>query len=227
MPAFLHTKRPKQEKISDPLAHAQRSGLHASEVQTRGSWERYACHFTTTAHFGEVNGIYWYNNCGPTALTNLLCMYIARKEGVPCGLDTAKKLYGRVAQYGTRHLFFINSENRLFHGTSDIRARTYIKRICRQVLGVTPKIALRRITVPNVRKSIEDGALLYLMLWEHPEYGSHHMLGYGMTSLRDNSTAGARYYIKAADAHSPKPRYLDLEDFENVLAFYYEVQFPE
>ena len=167
----------------------------------------------------------WYNNCGPTAVTNLLVM-VRRRAGISGTLRGDQDLYARVARYGVRHLFYINARRGPFHGTSDLRAGTYLRRMFRRLAGVSPAITCRRATEANLRRSLDRGGLLYLVLRHHPAYRDHHLVGYGYTEVRSETTGAVRTYLKVSDGHAPAPRYLDLAACRTTLWFYYEVLPP-
>ena len=134
------------EKIADPAAHADRLGGGPYVLwRERDLWGDLAPHYTTLTRFGQAGGVSWYNNCGPTAVTNLLVM-VRRRAGISGTLRGDQDLYARVARYGVRHLFYINARRGPFHGTSDLRAGTYLRRMFRRLAGVSPAITCRRAT---------------------------------------------------------------------------------
>ena len=218
------TQLRKRDKIADPLQDAQKQQPGSYVIRNAiDQWEPWAARYTTTAHFGRVEEIRYFNNCGPTALTNLLLMAGKRFGQLAGDADRAKAVYHRVARFGVRHLYFINSRLRFAHGTSDLRAASYIRRMCRKLLGIRPRIRLHRVTRENVRRSLESGSLLYLMLWNHPAYQSHHLLAYGCEDLENTETGKLRTYLKVSDGHASAVRYLDLAD---IRGLYWEVRFP-
>ena len=224
---FRHKKAEpvKRERIADPVrdAAAKEPGTYVPQNEI-DQWEPWAARFTTTAHFGNVEQIRYYNNCGPTALTNLVCMAMGRFRQTDCGLDDARQLYHRIARFGVRHLYFINSGLRFAHGTSDLRAASYIRRICKRLRGVRPRVRLHLFTRDQVRRSLNSGALLYLMLWNHPVYRSHHLLCYGCEDVVNTETGSLRTYLKVSDGHVNQTRYLDLKE---VRGLYWEVRFEK
>lgn len=214
------------EKIADPVAHADRKGTGPYRLLLdRDQWGDYAPHYTTLTHFGRVDGVRWYNNCGPTALTNLLVMarrrYPSRDSRV-----SDRALYAWIARYGTRRLFYINREKGPARGTSDLRAGTWLRRMFRQLLGMTPRVRFRRATRDALLDSLDRGALLYLLLRRHPAYRDHHLVGFGYTVVESETTGERRTYLKVSDGHAAGVRYLDLTDYEGKLRFYYEITFP-
>lgn len=214
------------EKIADPAAHADRLGGGPYVLwRERDLWGDLAPHYTTLSRFGQAGGVSWYNNCGPTAVTNLLVM-VRRRAGISGTLRGDQDLYARVARYGVRHLFYINARRGPFHGTSDLRAGTYLRRMFRRLAGVSPAITCRRATEANLRRSLDRGGLLYLVLRHHPAYRDHHLVGYGYTEVRSETTGAVRTYLKVSDGHAPAPRYLDLAACRTTLWFYYEVLPP-
>ena len=69
------TQLRKRDKIADPLQDAQKQQPGSYVIRNAiDQWEPWAARYTTTAHFGRVEEIRYFNNCGPTALTNLLLM---------------------------------------------------------------------------------------------------------------------------------------------------------
>ena len=227
MPHWLKhkTAAPPRGKIEDPVQDAEQTGPGIYvPVETIDQWGRWAARCATTSHFMQVEGIRYYNNCGPTALTNLICMCRERERGAPPELEEAKSVYHRIARYGIRHLYFINSASRWFHGTSDLRAASYIRRMCKRMLGWKPRVRLRRITWANIHRSLERGSVVYLMLWNHPAYRSHHLLAYGCQTLRNEDTGAQRVYLKVCDGHNSAARYVDLEDARGL---YCEVIIPD
>ena len=227
MPQLIQKKKTqfrKREIISAPLLDAQKQQPGNYEIRNViDQWEPWAARYTTTAHFGRVEEIRYFNNCGPTALTNLLLMAGQRFGKLGGDADRARNIYHQVARFGVRHLYFINSRLRLAHGTSDLRAVSYIRRMCRKLLGIRPRIRLRRVTRKNVRYSLSSGSLLYLMLWHHPVYHSHHLLAYGCEDVENTETGVMRTYLKVSDGHANDVRFLDLAD---IRGLYWEVQFP-
>ena len=214
----------KREKISDPILDAQKQQPGSYELRNViDLWEPWAARYTTGAHFGRVEEIRYFNNCGPTALTNLLLMAGKRFGELSGETEGAKRIYHRVARFGVRHLYFVNSSLRFAHGTSDFRAASYIRRMCRRLLGIRPRVRLHRVTRENVRRSLESGALLYLMLWNHPAYQSHHLLAYGCEDAENTDTGELRTYLKVSDGHTSDVRYLDISD---IRGLYWEVRFP-
>lgn len=223
---ILRYNRPKREKIDDPLRFGEIDGSGQYHlVQERSFWAPWVC-CHTTGQFSQVAGIRYYNNCGPTALTNLVCMYRARFLLRKDNLADAREIYGYTAPYGSHHLFYVNRNNRFLHGSSDIRCGRYIRKIFRKLLDVRPKIRLSRMTAKNIRSTIDRKGLLYLMLWGHPEYGSHHLIGHGYRILR-SETGQDKTFLAISDGHNASIRYLDMDDFRNCLAFYREIVFPK
>ena len=152
----------RRTKIQDPAALAEKTWGGSWELLPGShQWDPWACHFTTR-DFSQVAGIAYHNNCGPTAVTNLVCMARRRLLGaeVPAS-EAARQLYHQTARYGVRHLFFINSENRFLHGSSDLRAGSWVRRMARRQLDLRPKLRLRRISDRALRQSLDRGALAY------------------------------------------------------------------
>ena len=225
---MLSRRRPIPEaakrKIADPAAHAEllEPGPWETAAECR-TWEPWAARYTTL-DFREVDGVRYYNNCGPTAVTNLVLMGRRRFLGPGATSQTARSIYNRTARYGTGHLFFINSDHRLFHGTSDLRAGSFLRRMTRRLLGLRLRLRFHLARWRPIRRALDRGALVYLMLWNHPAYHSHHLLCYGYRLLRNARTGEERPYLLVADGHTGAPRYLDLGTVRGAC---WEVRFPE
>lgn len=216
------------EKIADPVAHANRTTSRGPFVlqKEQDLWGQYAPHYTTMASFRQADGVRWYNNCGPTAVTNLLVM--ARRRYLRAGSpDSDLALYAKTARYGTRHLIYANLPGGPVKGTSDLRAGTWLRRMFARLLGIRPAVRLRRASERSLRQALDRGSLLYLVLHAHPAYRNHHLVGYGYVVLESQSTGETRTYLRVSDGHSPAPRYLDLAACRGRLPVYYEVSFPE
>lgn len=215
-------------KISDPVAHANALGRGPFRVwKEQDLWGDYAPHYTTRARFGQADGVAWYNNCGPTAVTNLLVMVRRKRAGDPGLAVDDRALYGRVARYARRHLIYVNARKGPVKGTSDLRAGGLLRAMFRRCLGIRPGILLCPATRKQLLRSLDRGCLLYLMLQRHPAYRNHHLVGYGYTVVKSETTGETRTYLKVSDGHAAVPRYLDLEDFRGKLRFYYEVAVPD
>jgi len=227
MPRHLRRNPPDSralQRIQDPAAHAGLTDPGPFQVADRVClWSPWACHYTTTRDFGNVGGVAYHNNCGPTAVTNLICM-LENRLGTRAGpLADPRALYDRIARYGVKHLFFVNSSHPLFHGSSDLRAGSWVRRMCRKLLGLRARIRPHLLREKPLLRAIRSGALVYLMLWNHPVYRTHHLLGYGYVRLRSQSTGRVKTYILVSDGHVPAPRYLDLDTARGA---FYQVSFP-
>ena len=216
------------ETIADPVAHANRTTGRMPFLvwKEQDQWGGFAPHYTTLARFGRADGVRWYNNCGPTAVTNLLVMARRRFPAASCP-DSDLALYARTARYGTRHLFYANLPKGPVKGTSDLRAGTYLRRMFSRLLGIHPVIRFRRASERSLRQALDRGSLLYLVLHGHPAYRNHHLVGYGYLIVKSESTGETRTYLKVSDGHSPAPRWLDLTACRATLPVCYEVSFPE
>ena len=220
--------KPRWPKISDPAAHAEAfSGVHAPQRAIRDAWGAPAACYTTTSHFGNVGGIRYYNNCGPTAVTNLICMYRQKYRGEAVGTEQARAIYNEVARFGTSHLYFINSPAPLIHGTSDLRAGSFIRESFRRVEGFRPQVRLRPLTEQAALQALDQGGLIYLMLLGHPEYGSHHLVACGYTVMTDPVSGQKKTYLKLCDGHNAAPRYLDSGDLRPTAGAFYDVRFSK
>lgn len=215
------------QKITDPVAHANRRGGGPFRLQKEvDRWGAWAPHYTTLTRFGQVDGVRWYNNCGPTAVTNLLVMARRRFRDLPPDPQGDRAIYAKVARYGARRLIYVNLEKGPFRGTSDLRAGTYLRRMFSRFAGLRPTVRIRRASGTSLQASLDRGALLYLVLRRHPAYRNHHLAGYGYAIVESEVTGEKRIYWKVSDGHASSPRYLAPEDCRRSLWVYYEITFP-
>lgn len=209
--------------ITDPFDHANNNYSGPFESYDYVNlWENYAL-FYTTGDFKTVNGVTYNNHCGPTAITNLMCMYQYKYRGIKNGLDAAKTIFNYVAQYGINNAYYNNSSS-IFGGTTDTGAAAYIRNVFSNYLGVTTSTQLRDVTYSNFRNTFEYGRLMYLMLHSHEEYGNHHVAGYAYTRLRSQTTGWFKTYLKVCDGWGHGGRYIDVASISDDSA-YYEVSF--
>lgn len=205
--------------ITDPFTHANRNyaGPFVSNDYVN-LWENYALFFTTS-NFNNVNGVTYHEHCGPTAITNLMCMYQYKYRGIKNSLDAAKTIFNYVAQYGISHAYYVNSTS-VVQGTSDTGAAPYIRNVFANYLDVSVGTVLYEVTYNNFKSTFENGRLMYLMLRNHADYGNHHLVGYAYTRLISSTTGWYKTYIKVCDGWGTSGRYIDLASVSSNSSYY-------
>lgn len=152
------------------------------------------------------------NHCGPTAITNMLRMYgnrfnISSIKGVS---DAA--LFNSVTWIGNCKYYFnanINIGDITLGGTFNALAGSYIKD-CFKEYGLTANCTRKDINYNNIKYSLNNDYLLYIMVNNHSTYGDHHMACYAYTRLISETTGLYKTYLKVADGWDTKPKYIDL-----------------
>ena len=198
----------------------------SKERRQRDDWKSCAA-YTTTGEFSRLKKGY-VNHCGPVAITNVILTCAKRQaemherqddtlsRGVPTGegagenslfLEKEKKndIFLDVAKYGTRHLFYLNKN--LFHhygGTSDVLSGPYLRLMLRRhgIRNVSVS-APCPLTPRLVRRALDKGAILYVMLFHHKKYKAHHLICYSYEKSED----GAYRYL-FADGWAARPIWL-------------------
>lgn len=162
-------------------------------------WDRWtaAASCCTTAQFADLDRGY-ARHCGPTAAANVI-LTLRAGSGIKKTADPAT-IFHICALTGMEMLAYWNTD--LFGkigGTSNLLTVPYIK-------ACLMRAGLRDIRIGHVQKfspgraarSLERGALLYLILRRHPKYGDHHALCCG-GFLSD------QLYLFLEDGWSPRP----------------------
>ena len=207
--------------ISDPLRHAEKKhGVPFLKKRTVAPWEEWISRHTT-GEFASL-GKGYKRHCGPTAVTNMI-LSLNRRYHLTRSPLAAKEIFLKVARLAQKRGIYWNTEFlNHFGGTSDLLTPLYLHSALRnyhipaKVSG--PVVASRR----GLLRDIEDGALIYLQLYLHPIYGSHHLLCYGYTVLRALPTGKEEIFLVLADGWNPAPRYLPLSEL--YLFHYYAVR---
>lgn len=169
--------------------------------------------YFTTASFERAGkeGTKYLSHCGPTAIVNLI-MTIKVSRGQDKDRDTALGIFRRTAEYGRRHLLYINANVLgMFGGTFDGAVPFYIKKCLREENIDKVRIGTWKIVT---KKRIEEvfrkkKRILYMKLWFHPVYKNHHVLCYGY-KLDEND----RMLLKIADGWHPYPMWIPFEELK-------------
>lgn len=195
--------------ITDPFAHANAAYAGPFNYYEHiNKWEN-----GSNLVLINMNRFNCENHCGPTAITNMLKMYGDRFNISSIKNDTVDELFGSVLWIGNAKYYF-NADIRvdgkvIFGGTIMALAGSYIKD-CFKEYGLTATCTKKAISFNNIKTSLRNDHLLYLMATSHPTYGSHAMACYAYTRLVSVTTGSYKTYLKVADGWSSSPRYVDL-----------------
>lgn len=140
-------------------------------------WDRWTAGASccTTAQFADLDRGY-VRHCGPTAATNAI-LTLRAGSGMK-KTDAPATIFHICALTGMEMLTYWNTDFfGKFGGTSNLLTVPYIK-------ACLIRTGMRGVRVGHVQKfsparaarSLERGALLYLILRRHPRYGDHHAL---------------------------------------------------
>ena len=160
-----------------------------------------------TSDFKDLDDGYT-QHCGPTAITNFLSMYGNRYNILSIKNTDPDDIFRTVAQIGYDYLYYYNWEH---GGTANASAGNYVVR-CFQAFGINNVVKNYRkgLMYNNIRSTLENNHIAYVMLTGHPKYGNHHVICYAYTRLVSRATGYYKTYLKVADGHSHDPRFLDL-----------------
>ena len=200
--------------ITDPISHADQwyNGPYSCN-DYQNHWEENGstveCH-STSEYRNLGNG--FKNHCGPTAITNMLVMYGNRFEVTEINNEDDDDIFLTVANIGTSHLYYINSDALgIIGGTANASADNYILDAFEayDVSGITVEGRFN-INYTNIEISLRNDRLLYLLLDDHDLYGNHHVICYAYTRLVSSTDGSYVTYLKVADGWASTPRYIDI-----------------
>ena len=128
-----------------------------------------------------------------------------------------------VSQIGTRkHIYWNTDFLGHFGGTYDVLTGIYLRSTL-DTFGATAQIRNPGVaTRKKLLRALEEGNLIYLQLFRNRIYGSHHLLCYGYTTLREIRSGKEVVYLILADGWGAAPRYLALSELG--LFHYYAIQ---
>ena len=197
-------RRIKPQPVSDPASHAGGKVLRVT-----GDWVRCMTFFTTGRFAPLERG--FHQNCGPTALTNVICT-LKRRAGEE--MPEAEQVFRTVADTGRRRVTYWNVPEK-YHlgGTSYLLLRGYLAASLRR-FGCRARLHGPILAGPRrLAEELEKGRLLCLGLVRHPCYGSHVVVAYGTVAVEVPGKAEPALYFRLADGWSQEPRYLPAESF--------------
>ena len=226
----------KQSPVADPVRDAEkRTGCTWIRKKTVSPWEPWITH-CTTGQFARLDEGYT-RHCGPTAITNLILTLYNRygspvngkcgpaaEPGEDSGVLVPAEVFQTVSQIGQRKKIYWNTDVfGHFGGTYDFLTEVYI-RTCLRQFGIPSgkgqqdsgphRVTVRWHGLPSetqIIRALEAGKLLYLQLYLHPCYGTHHLLCYGYTNLHNAETGERELYLLLADGWSRRPRYMRMK----------------
>lgn len=193
--------------IEDPYEWADTyyDGPFVYSGESINEFENY-CHFRRTSNFSG-----YYNNCAPTAITNLIEMLGEYHSYSKIENDTYQKIYKNVATYGINEGYYVNDEK---NGT------TYWSTLNEYIEGafdlydLTATVTSKTATLNNIKTELTNHRPFYLTLYSHPEYGNHGVTGYAYTRLISETTGYYLSFLKIADGWASYGRYLDITSID-------------
>ncbi len=220
---ILNCPEDREPAIEDIYAHA--SAYYGGTFNFYSgvtAWDAYAV-FHTTTEFEVVGGTNYYKHCGPTAITNMLLTYANKYNVSAISSLGASNIFARVAELGSP-FYYGNISFGDIGGTTDSLADKYIVK-CFNDFGIYDLTVEDRldVTYNNLFSALRSNSLAYLMLNDNPIYCDHHLIGYGLTRLKNPSTGQVATYLKLVDGHATVPRYIEITTITNDT--FWRVQF--
>ena len=202
----------KRSPIEDPIRHAeQKEGGAFLEKKSVAPWAHWISRHTT-GEFSNLGKNGYRRHCGPTAVTNILLTLHHRHPFLPRPVSS-RELFLQVSELGRKKRIYWNTDFlKHFGGTYDILTGIYLREALARFGG---KASVTPAMVPTKRgllRALEAGDLIYLQLSHNRLYGSHHLLCYGYTTLRELHSGKEVTYLILADGWGKAPRYLPLSD---------------
>lgn len=205
----------KKKPVPDPVRDAEeRFGSPFERKRTVTHWQEQISR-CTTGQFARLDEGY-HRHCGPTAITNLI-LTLNRRYGYMEEPEPAE-IFSAVSRIGqTRKIYWNTDVFGLFGGTYDFLTEIYIRACLKEfhIPGDGHRLAIRWHALPGETqflRALDAGKLLYLQLYLHPCYGTHHLLCYGYTSVHSTETRKREIYLILADGWSRRPRYMRLKE---------------
>lgn len=203
----------KRGTISDPFTWAENvyGGTYTAK-EWKNAFENY-CQFRTTREFNTVNGVSYSGHCGPTAITNLLEIVARYRNynGVP--YNDIASVFSKIAEYGKSKNYFENGIGTYFDDSA-----SYIKESFSlfSIQTSTRTYDSNEITYNNIKSEINGYNPLLIGLYKDDTYKDHFVAGYAYTLLTGENKELA--FVKIADGHSSKGRYLPID--RTLVGFY-------
>ena len=176
----------KNKLIENPALHAgEKFGALFVQDEYMDRWGENAS-YCTTSQFAVLDRGF-VKHCGPTAVTNVLLTVLKeRGQTFP-----ENEVFLRVADLGMKKRIYWNTDfMKMVGGTFDHKAGSYIKAALKEfdIENVTVNRG-KRATEKNFIKCLNDGGMAYLELRFDKPYGSHHVVCYGYSYVKNEQTA--------------------------------------
>ncbi len=208
----------KEGVIENPVSHASKK--HDSlfvQDEYLDIWGKDAS-YLTTGQFAAL-GKGFVKHCGPTAVTNVIITFLNRafsegKTVLKPDDEFIREAFLKVSETGRRKGIYWNTDFlKMFGGTFDTFTKVFLKSCFKEFgLDDVKTLVRRRATEKNFKKCLESGSICYLQLRFDKPYGSHHVVCYGYSYVRDEETGRRYMYLKIADGWSTVPRYMEASD---------------
>lgn len=165
-------------------------------------------------------------HCGPTAVTNVILTLRAGRPDRAGAARTEKdraeqeRIFHICAKTGMEMLAYWNMDLfGRFGGTSNLLTIPYL-RLCLLRTGTRGvRIGpIQKFSPGRAARSLQKGALLYMILHRHPRYGNHHAVVCG-------GFLSGGLYLLTEDGWSPQMQTIPAGDFRG--SWYFEVEYKQ
>lgn len=203
LPVMSRDKYP----IDDPFKWADTyyEGPFVYSGDSTNEFEDY-CHFRVTSDFSG-----YYNNCAPTAITNLIEMLGEYHNYSKIENNTYTKIYNNVATYGINNNYYVNDKDT---GTTYWATLNEYIEGSFGLYGLTATVTSKKATLSNIKVELNLHRPFYLSLFSHPHYNNHGVAGYAYGRLISETTGSYLSFLKVADGHAKYGRYLDIASID-------------
>lgn len=193
--------------IDDPFTWAKYYyGGTFSAVEWKNAFES-SCAFETVYDFDQINGVRYYNHCGPTAITNMIELVGKFRNYSPVTSKKPADIFLAIAIIGKVGGFYDNYNNDN-GGTSVNTSADYIREAFK-AFGITVSISSGTPTYSRVKTAIDGYQPIYLETLGHTHYKNHSVMGYAYTSIRNESGKTVNF-LKIADGLTFYGRFIPL-----------------
>lgn len=188
--------------IDDPFEYANENYAGPFEHDESNPYFNNICTYWTTSDYplGE-------ENCGPTAITNLLRMVGEIKNNAYVKSKSDAEIYTDVVSIGTNNGYYDVDE-----GTYRSSLNQYL-RVCFANYGMSSTVSsYTGVTYERAKTEIDNHRPFYISLINHTNYGNHGVAALAYTRLQSSSTGYYKSFVKIADGWLSDGRYLDIAD---------------
>lgn len=170
--------------------------------ESKNKFEKY-CNYWTTKDYATGE------NCGPTAITNLLRMVGEYQDNKNVTSKTDSEIYQDVVEIGIQNSYYSGNE-----GTYRATSAQYVQ-VCFNDYGMNATVKNKSVSYDAAKTEIDNDRLFYLSLWKHDNYGTHAVACFAYARLKSSSTGYYKSFLKIADGWVHSGRYLDMSDLES------------